>query len=175
MTEGEQDQLKKIPGLPEVEQAGLEAPAATGDPAVDEAAQLASGASPEEMKKIPAHVGADHAARAATAGEDDDAIKEAKQLSGGKSAEEIAREAAANEHTRNERFRDHFEKMAIFALWVAFGVLILLILSWVAHILLPAMCHWLTPEQLAKVQNLVTGGVVASLAVGHLKKRIGHH
>ena len=101
------------------------------------------------------------------------AIKEAAQLFTGKSAEELAKEAAENEHGRTERFRDQFESMAICALWVAFSILIFMVITWAAHILLPGVFHWLSDEQLAKVQNLVTGGVVASLAAGHLRKRIG--
>lgn len=133
-----------------------------------------STAIPDEKRRIPTNLGSERAARASDAN-DDDAIKEAKQLSEGKSAEQIATEAAQNEHERNEKFRNHFEKMAVVGLWIAFVVLVLMVMSWVSHILLPAKCHWLTSEQLAKVQNLVTGGVVASLAVGHLRKRIGHH
>lgn len=133
-----------------------------------------SAAAMDEKRRIPTHLGSERLAQASGAN-DDDAIKEAKQLTEGKTAEQIATEAAQNEHERNEKFRNHFEKMAVVALWIAFLILVLMVMSWVSHILLPSCYHWLTTEQLAKVQNLVTGGVVASLAVGHLKKRIGHH
>ena len=104
----------------------------------------------------------------------DDATKEAKQLSKGLSAEEIAKKTAEAEHDRNENFRNHFEKIAVAALWLFAVSFFLLVLTWLAHIVLPLKCHWLQPDQISKVQNLVTGGVVASVAIGHLRRRLGH-
>lgn len=75
---------------------------------------------PDAEKKIIPRLEAQRIAKAEAG--DDSAITEAKQLSAGKAAEEIAEEAAKNEHQRNERFRDHFERMAIVALWGAFVI-----------------------------------------------------
>lgn len=103
----------------------------------------------------------------------DDGASEAALLAQGKSLEELKRQAATNDHKRSEAFRDHFEKIAVAGLWLAAAVFGSFALIWVWHTLAPASCHWLSETQMAKVQNLVTGGVVASLAVGHLKRRLG--
>ena len=43
---------------------------------------------------------------------------------------------------------------------------------WLWHILAPADQHWLSAEQIGKLQALVTGGVLTTVAAGHIKKRI---
>jgi len=46
------------------------------------------------------------------------------------------------------------------------------VITWFWHILSPQCVHWLTGEQITKVQALATGGILATIAAGHLKKRL---
>ncbi|MDK1377079.1 MULTISPECIES: hypothetical protein [unclassified Sinorhizobium] len=103
----------------------------------------------------------------------DSALKEAELLGSNLTAEQIKRRAEANEANRNEKFRNHFEKIAILSLWGFFVLFTGLISAWFWHYLAPVAWHWLTAEQLTKVQTLATGGIVATIAAGHLKKRLG--
>lgn len=48
------------------------------------------------------------------------------------------------------------------------------LVSWSAHYLLPEYWHWLTPDQLSKVQSVLfsgsVGGVISIMAQKHLSK-----
>jgi hypothetical protein len=37
---------------------------------------------------------------------------------------------------------------------------------------MPLTWYWLGPDAIGKLQNLITGGIVATLAGGHFKKRM---
>lgn len=130
------------------------------------------GSGSEGLKKIPALSAAD-AGVLGDSTPNDSATIEAKILGSGRSAAELERLAANGEHQRNERFKDNFEHIAICGLWLAAIVLLALAFTWIWHLLMPDSWHWLQPESVAKLQNIVTGGVLAGVATGHLKRRIG--
>ena len=100
----------------------------------------------------------------------DGGLREAALFGSGKHLKDWADE---NEHFRNEVFRDHFEKVAICALWLISGLFAAVAAIWFWHLLLPERWHWLSPEGVSKIQNIVTGGILTSLATGHFKKRLG--
>lgn len=101
----------------------------------------------------------------------DSGAKEAALFEAGKRLEDWSKE---NEHYRNEIFRDHFEMVAICALWSVSFLFASVGAIWFWHLLLPEKWHWLSPEGVSKIQNIVTGGILTSLATGHFKKRLGH-
>lgn len=101
----------------------------------------------------------------------DSGAKEAALFETGKRLEDWSKE---NEHYRNEKFRDHFEIVAICALWGVAFLFAAVAVIWFWHLLLPEKCHWLSSESVSKIQNIVTGGILTSLATGHFKKRLGH-
>lgn len=103
----------------------------------------------------------------------DSGYREAKLLGKNLSADEIAVIAAQNEHDRTENFRNHFERIAVCALWVFAAAMLVVGLTWFYHIITPETWHWLSPEGVAKIQNIVTGGILAAVAGGHLKRRLG--
>jgi len=105
-------------------------------------------------------------------GPDDQSAKEAKLLASDLDQEEIANLAAANEHKRNEKFRDHFECIAVSALWVAAATILIVAAVWLWHMLMPSSWHWLSKDEIHTLQNLVTGGMIATLATGHFKRRL---
>lgn len=127
----------------------------------------------EQIKRIPGLPPSEAATLEQQVGPGDTGTQEAKLFSTGLSPEEIQRQFAANEHRRSERFRDHFEILAISALYVAALIFLLVGLAWFYHLLMPVGWHWLNADQVAKLQNVVTGGVLASVAGGHIKKRLG--
>ena len=65
-----------------------------------------------------------------------------------------------------------------YAIVVFLGFFVILFLgslgSWTAHYLLPVSYHWLTAEQLSKIQSVLfsgsIGGVVSIVAQKHLRK-----
>lgn len=103
----------------------------------------------------------------------DAASKEAVQLGSGLSDDEIRRLAAGGEHRRSERFKDHFEYLAVTALWLG-G---LAVLGMAGTLIFHLLCHndwrWISEHQQDKLEYLVAGGVVSGVVTAHLRKRIG--
>ena len=98
--------------------------------------------------------------------------KEAKQLSSGKSANELREEAEKAEADRTEAFRNHFERLAILSLYVIWFAIIIVGLTWLYHLIAPPFWPHLPEEQVNNIQAIVTGGVIAGIASGHMKKRL---
>lgn len=104
---------------------------------------------------------------------DDSATNEAKLFGEGLSEDDIRKAAAKREHERSENFKDHYEWLMIFSLWGAALVLLAIGLTWLWHVLAPTCLHYLDTERIAKLQNLITGGVLLGILSSHIKKRIG--
>lgn len=98
---------------------------------------------------------------------------EAKFLSQGKSQEQLELDAAEAEARRTEAFRDHFERLAIVSLYIVWFAIVLIGLAWLYHLLAPPTWSRLPDEQAGHLQSIVTGGLIAGIAGGHVKKRIG--
>lgn len=103
---------------------------------------------------------------------DEKATREVEQLSGEKSQEEIRREALAAEAKRSERFREHFERLATLSLYLTWTAITAVACVWLCHLLTPEAYHWLSESQVEQIQAVLTGGVVAGVAVGHLRKKL---
>ena len=137
------------------------------DPAVLAATELVRLAA----KHIPRLRAEEAAAETSPEGQTDLGLEEALSLGRGLSKRDLRKEADEAEHDRSERFRDHFEWIAVRALYV--GALVLLAGAgvWFWHIITP--WHFLDPDQLSHLQNLVTGGVLVSVGTNYMKKRLG--
>ncbi|MDE0697140.1 MAG: hypothetical protein OXH76_15055 [Boseongicola sp.] len=98
---------------------------------------------------------------------------EALQFSSGKTAKEIEDEAREKEAARQEKFRDHFENIAIASLYLVWVVICLVGLVWVYHLVSPESWPRLPEKRIDTIQAILTGGVVFGVAGQHLKKRVG--
>lgn len=83
---------------------------------------------------------------------------------------DLRREADESDHDRNERFKGHFDKIGIFGLYAVSGALLISGLIWFIHIATP--WHFLNKDQLANLQNLLTGGVLVSVGTSYIKRRL---
>lgn len=135
----------------------------TDDPAIGQ----------EPTKKIPGLPAEEAATLKDEVQEYDSGQKEARQLTRGLSQSEIEKEAAVGEHRRSEKFKDHFESLAIIGLYAVFLVFLLVGGIWFWHLLTPVSWHFLVAAQVATLQNIATGGIIASIATGHVRKRLG--
>lgn len=114
-------------------------------------------------------------------GGDDNATKEVHQLSRGLDLRDLKKEAEEADHHRSEHFKDHFERVAIFALWTLYSGFAALGFVWLLNAILPApplhwwwgMASWLSDDQMNKVQGVLTGGAIAGLVADHFKRRLG--
>lgn len=125
------------------------------------------------MKQIPGLPPSEEAALSSPIGSNDSGTKEAKLFALGLSEDQFRKKSAENEHVRNERFKDHFETIAILTLWVIAALFLIVGVTWFWHLIMPDNWHWLKADQIAKLQNIVTGGILTSIAAGHVKKRLG--
>lgn len=116
--------------------------------------------------KVPALIGdgEDHE-------EEDKGQQEALSLGRGLPARDLRREADESDHDRNERFKGHFDRIGVAGLYVTAIAVFLAALFWFWHLVTP--WKFLTDEQLAHLQNLLTGGILVSVATSYMKKRLG--
>jgi len=126
---------------------------------------------PSKLKKIPDLLKVDPVTRDDE--RTDTGLKEAKLLGSDFDEDQIRKKAANAEHNRSENFKDHFERIAVSTLWAFALVGVLLGAAWFWHLFTPLSWHWLNSDQVTQLQNFLTGGVVAAVATGHFKKRIG--
>ena len=124
----------------------------------------------DSNKKLPP---LSQAEKDASAADDTQSREEAKQLGSGLSAEKLKRQSEENEADRTERFRDHFERLAIVTLYVVWACLVIVGVAWVYHLLAPPEWMLLPEKKVRQLQNIVTGGLLIGIAGGHLKRRLG--
>lgn len=125
-----------------------------------------------EIKEIPG-IPDEEKASAKASETDNLSTSEARQLSSGLSEKALKDKAKRRDHERSEIFKDHFEKIAVFALHlIATGIAIFSIV-WTYHILARLSWHWLDNEQISTIQNIFTGGVLAGIIAGQFRKRLG--
>ena len=104
---------------------------------------------------------------------DEQAAAEAAQFASGKTEAALAKEAREREHGRDQRFKDHFERIAIWGMYsVAVGIFIASGI-WLFHTLAPARWCWLSAEEIQSLQNGIGGIIVISVLADHFKKRLG--
>lgn len=127
---------------------------------------------PNSNRQLPPLTPEEAAVVNAPASEDRRSAAEAQQFATGLPLDQLKKKAEENEASRTEKFRDHFEGLAICTLYLVWLVLIAIGAAWVYHLLAPP--HWprLPDEQVRQLQSVVTGGVLAGIAGGHFKKRI---
>lgn len=106
---------------------------------------------------------------------DDAGVQEAGLLGNDWSEDKIKQNAKLNEYERSEKFKNHFERIVIYALWGVVGIIALMFLVWILHLILPEKCHWLSKQQTDYLQTILVGsvsGVISTIAAKHLKKRL---
>lgn len=126
----------------------------------------------DELKTIPASV-----ARAQSAEDTSDdaglAAAESSLFATGKSIPELERAARARDHERSENFKDHFEAITVGGLYLMACGVFSFAVAWGWHVLSPENLHWLNGDQLIKIQNIFTGGVLAGMIADQFRRRLG--
>ena len=86
---------------------------------------------PEPELRLPPLSPQEEAALAGPLDGDLSATAETRQLSSGLSTDELKKTAVQNEANRTEKFRDHFEKLAVVTLYFTWLAFILIGATWV--------------------------------------------
>lgn len=105
-------------------------------------------------------------------GDDSKSAKEALELSSGLPEREIKKRALEAEAKRTEKFRDHFEGLAVWSLYLIWGFLVLVGIVWAYHLIVPPCWPRLPEDQVRNLQAIITGGFLAGIAGGFLKRRL---
>lgn len=126
-----------------------------------------------ELRSIPNSVAETLAKGPVQPADDQRAEMEATQLGGLKTRRQLGKEAQEAEHDRAEKFRNHFERISVVGLYLVAAAFFLMVVIWLLHLLAPPCWRWLSADELSTLQNFVTGGIIATIAAGHLKKRLG--
>ena len=74
---------------------------------------------------------------------------------------DLEKDAKEKAHHRREEFRDRLQKYIYVVLALFVLLLIVFVFIWGWHLLSPASLHWLTDEQLFKVQGIMSSGLLA--------------
>lgn len=101
------------------------------------------------------------------------ALAEEESLSQNATPEELQKDADRREHHRNQRFRHHFELIAIGALYVAALAVTGVGAVWLWHMSAPPCWRWLNSEDVSHLQSIMTAGLLVGVIGNHFKKRIG--
>lgn len=94
-------------------------------------------------------------------------------LSRNATPEELQKDAVRREHDRNQRFRHHFELIAIASLWVAAIAITGIGGVWIWHMAAPESWRWLKGEDVSHLQSIMTAGLLVGVIGNHFKKRMG--
>jgi len=94
---------------------------------------------------------------------------EATKMSGGK---DLKADGDAKEHDRHQAFRDHVNRAALAVFWTLICCVILGVLLFSWHLLLPESCHFLSEKQLEKLQTLLGAALLSSALTQYTNKRI---
>ncbi|HKR91371.1 hypothetical protein [Novosphingobium sp.] len=98
---------------------------------------------------------------------------EMELLSQNSTPEELEQDAVRREHDRNQRFRHHFELIAIIALWLTAGFVVAIGAVWLWHMAAPLCWRWLSSEDVSHLQSIMTAGLLVGVIGNHFKKRMG--
>jgi hypothetical protein len=130
-----------------------------------------------EKKTIPPGISQrEGTGRAADSSRDDSGRLEAFQIASGLTIEDLKADAERQEHRRNQKFKDQFELIFTILIWLLFIGFVILGAIWFVHLIsTPAfkLVHWLSEEQIDKVEGILTSGIIAGLVADHFKRRLG--
>lgn len=83
----------------------------------------------------------------------------------------LKEDAEKQEFTRNQRWKNHFNRAFIAAFWFLWTCFILMVFALIFHWVAPDNWHWLKPEQLDKIKTVIMAALV-SKAVSHQQEKL---
>lgn len=94
-------------------------------------------------------------------------VEEEMASYGNKTLEE---DAAKQEHARNQKWKNHFNRAFIIAFWFLWTCFILMVFALIFHWVMPDKWHWLTPEQLDKIKTVIMAALVSKTIANQQEK-----
>lgn len=103
---------------------------------------------------------------------DNRALEEALQLGRGLPKRDLKKEAEERDYDRGQRFRDHFERLAIWGMYAVAATILIIGSVWLLHLVIAPTVRWLGKDDLSHLQSIITGSVLAGVIVEHFRKRL---
>ncbi|MBV1823337.1 hypothetical protein [Komagataeibacter oboediens] len=103
---------------------------------------------------------------------DDRATNEGKIFEAGYTEAQVRKFQARDNYRSKKNFRSNFDKLMIIGIWATAILFLIVCVVWVLNLIFPDNWRWLTTDEMSKLQGFVTGGVIATTAVGQIKKRM---
>ena len=75
--------------------------------------------------------------------------------------DDLEQDAKKKAHHRREKFRDQLQNYIYVLLALFVMLLVIFVFIWGWHLLTPSSWHWLTDEQLFKLQGIMSSGLLA--------------
>lgn len=97
------------------------------------------------------------------------ALEEAGAFASGEDLEKIAKR---KDHNRREHIKDKINEAAGTLIGITGLVVMFAILSWAFHLLSPPAWHYLSQQQVGKIETIVLSGAVAWLAQKYIENHL---
>ncbi|AXY57567.1 hypothetical protein CDG60_13965 [Acinetobacter chinensis] len=78
--------------------------------------------------------------------------------------------ATQNDHTRDQKWKDHFAFAFICAFWILWLLFIVMCISLIWHWITPASWQWLNTEQLDKIKVIILAALASKAISNKIEK-----
>lgn len=78
--------------------------------------------------------------------------------------------ATKNDHTRDQKWKDHFSFAFIFAFWILWFLFIIMCISLIWHWITPTKWQWLTIDQLDKIKVIILAALASKAISNKIEK-----
>lgn len=101
--------------------------------------------------------------------DDDLSVREAAAFSGGVDLEASGK---VREHHRHQKFRDHVNRATLLVLWLIVACVVVGILVFVWHLVLPPQWRWLADSDRDQLQTLLGAALLSSALTNYARQRM---
>lgn len=82
----------------------------------------------------------------------------------------LKEDAATQDHARDQKWKNAFSYAFILAFWILWGLFVLMCISLILHWILPEKCHWLTTDQLSKIETIIIAALASKAITNKVEK-----
>jgi hypothetical protein len=85
---------------------------------------------------------------------------------------DLAEEAKKRGHGRDQKFKDHLNVAALAIFWCVIACVAWGVVAYGWHLLMPEPWHYLSKEQLNKIESILAAAILSSALTGYASKRM---
>lgn len=84
--------------------------------------------------------------------------------------QQLKNNATKNDHTRDQKWKDHFSFAFIFAFWILWFLFVVMCISLIWHWITPPKLQWLTADQLDKIKVIILAALASKAISNKIEK-----